>query len=551
MKSILLTLITALVFFDLSAQTIYPTGISNCIARWNFSSSGSSISTINDVSGNNNNGTAFNVLSANGFRNIPGSAMKFNGINSYAQVSNNALLQPASITMLALVNLDSFYFDLCQNTAILSKGTSSFASGVYALDINDNIWDNNNCYSYNPNAMQMSASLAGAPYTPNTGSYIALHKWYLLACSYDGNIVKYYQLPMDTSNYINNVSTIYMSGSLNHPLGTNSSDLMIGKLNNSLYPYWLNGRLDEVALFNRVLNTSEVHDIYDYLWGKVVINKPFTDTVVCAGGAVNISYSVSDNFAVGNVFTVQLSSASGSFVNPTPIGTATSNVSGTISCTIPSNTPPGVGYRVRIVPSNPSLTSRDNGKNIQITPALTPSVLISASPNNVVTGQPITFTAFVNNGGTNINYQWKKNGIAIPGATSNPYTTLNISGKDNITVTVKSGSSCVYPDTVTSNVITLIATSVDHINSFIYSTKIYPNPSNGIFSVNGELHHSEQLRFQLLNSLGQSIRDETINYSAGPFKKVYEVNKEVTNGVYILRVSNSQRTFITPITIKQ
>lgn len=48
----------------LEGQTIYPSGVSDCIARWNFSSSGT-ITSLPDVSGNGNNGTANNLTATN------------------------------------------------------------------------------------------------------------------------------------------------------------------------------------------------------------------------------------------------------------------------------------------------------------------------------------------------------------------------------------------------------------------------------------------------------------------------------------------------------
>ncbi|MES2733982.1 MAG: hypothetical protein V4714_19700 [Bacteroidota bacterium] len=72
-------------------------------------------------------------------------------------------------------------------------------------------------------------------------------------------------------------------------------------------------------------------------------------------------------FTSGNVFTAQLSDASGSFGSPITIGTLTSTaLSGTISATIPANTTTGTGYRIRVNASNPATVGNDNGSNIAI-----------------------------------------------------------------------------------------------------------------------------------------------------------------------------------------
>lgn len=107
----------------------------------------------------------------------------------------------------------------------------------------------------------------------------------------------------------------------------------------------------------------------------LTINTPTVpNNVYCQGEVFNLTYSQNCNFATGNVYSVQLSDASGSFAAPTTIGTRTATTAAAISCTIPS-VPFGTGYRVRIVTSNPVVTSSDNGAGITINvPSGSPSV---------------------------------------------------------------------------------------------------------------------------------------------------------------------------------
>ncbi|MFN8298885.1 MAG: PKD domain-containing protein [Chitinophagales bacterium] len=85
----------------------------------------------------------------------------------------------------------------------------------------------------------------------------------------------------------------------------------------------------------------------------------------CPGSTAIVSYTAS-NFLSGNVFTAQLSDASGSFASPINIGSVTSTVSGTISATIPGNTANGAGYRIRVIGSAPAFNGTDNGSNIAV-----------------------------------------------------------------------------------------------------------------------------------------------------------------------------------------
>jgi hypothetical protein len=111
----------------------------------------------------------------------------------------------------------------------------------------------------------------------------------------------------------------------------------------------------------------------------VVINQPFTDTLLCAGGTFNLNYTANFDFLPGNTFTAQLSNAAGSFTFPTTIGSVTSSTSGAISCSIPVFAL-GTGYRIRIVSSSPAMTSPDDLYNIDVVNALSGTYVSGTTP---------------------------------------------------------------------------------------------------------------------------------------------------------------------------
>jgi hypothetical protein len=86
----------------------------------------------------------------------------------------------------------------------------------------------------------------------------------------------------------------------------------------------------------------------------------------CEGSSLSIPYTISGTYNSGNVFTAQLSDATGSFASPVTIGTSTATNAGTISGTIPLGTATGSGYRIRVVSSNPVVIGSNNGTNITI-----------------------------------------------------------------------------------------------------------------------------------------------------------------------------------------
>ncbi len=97
---------------------------------------------------------------------------------------------------------------------------------------------------------------------------------------------------------------------------------------------------------------------------------PFNDTAICltsTGASISVGYNVSRTFNPGNIFTVELSDATGNFNTPLVIGTAASTVSGYITCNMPPATIHGKQYRVRIIATAPAYVSDDNGTDIEIT----------------------------------------------------------------------------------------------------------------------------------------------------------------------------------------
>lgn len=114
-------------------------------------------------------------------------------------------------------------------------------------------------------------------------------------------------------------------------------------------------RLDDISVLSDGVNITT----------STISGSPF-----CVGStttsSVSVSYSATGTYNSGNVFTAQLSNASGSFATPTDIGTLSSTSSGTISATIPASATAGTGYRIRVIASDPAVTGADNGSNLEI-----------------------------------------------------------------------------------------------------------------------------------------------------------------------------------------
>lgn len=75
----------------------------------------------------------------------------------------------------------------------------------------------------------------------------------------------------------------------------------------------------------------------------------------CPGQTVRLSFAIACKFFSENTFTAQLSNATGSFEAPVDLGSVNPGTLNNVL--IPLRTPAGTGYKIRVVSSNPEVTS--------------------------------------------------------------------------------------------------------------------------------------------------------------------------------------------------
>jgi uncharacterized protein (TIGR02145 family) len=82
---------------------------------------------------------------------------------------------------------------------------------------------------------------------------------------------------------------------------------------------------------------------------------------VCAGTAFDVPFWVGClQFNSGNLFTLQMSDPNGVFGSPQSIGVLSSTTSGSISGVLPVSLPSGIGYKFRVVSSDPPVVGAMN-----------------------------------------------------------------------------------------------------------------------------------------------------------------------------------------------
>jgi N-acetylneuraminic acid mutarotase len=124
-----------------------------------------------------------------------------------------------------------------------------------------------------------------------------------------------------------------------------------------------------VGLGSNVTGLKSFSDFYSFTppsAGQSLVMAPLSAANFCSGYTIEVSYITFGSFSPGNIFTVELSDTSGSFGNPVPIGSVQSVSSGVILASFPLQSEPGSHYKIRVVSSDPIVTSEDNGLDLSI-----------------------------------------------------------------------------------------------------------------------------------------------------------------------------------------
>ncbi|MEA5429213.1 RHS repeat-associated core domain-containing protein, partial [Arcicella lustrica] len=232
---------------------------------------------------------------------------------------------------------------------------------------------------------------------------------------------------------------------------------------------------------------------------QTIATSSITGSPFCLGAKVNVAYTATGVIKTGNVFTAQLSNATGSFASGvTTIGTLSSTLStGTIATTLPSNVTTGTAYRIRVISSSPAINGTDNGVNLAINGQPTATL---AGTQTIVSSNSAKLT--VNLTGSS---PWSVvvNGQTYSNITASPYT-ITVTPTANTTYTLTSVSNAcgtITTNTNNSAVVTLtpqtIATSSITGSPFCLGAKV-----NVAYTATGVIKTGNVFTAQLSNATG-------------------------------------------------
>ncbi len=207
-----------------------------------------------DSSGNSNTGTWYGSGTVHQTAGKFGNGGNFNGVDDYVSVADNDTLAQTNQKALTI----SYWINptnINNGDAVISKcNNGSIYDCSYGLDFHGP----NLRFTLGQSNGTISALETNSSLTATTG------QWYHVAAVYDGS--KMY---------------LYLNGSLNSSATTsitgitNSSTLLyLGSGYNGSVPYrFMNGRLDDVRIYNRALSPAEIRQLYNWAPGPVVYYK--------------------------------------------------------------------------------------------------------------------------------------------------------------------------------------------------------------------------------------------------------------------------------------
>jgi Concanavalin A-like lectin/glucanases superfamily/Secretion system C-terminal sorting domain len=243
-----------------------------------------------DKSGNGNDGMATTTIKFEADRsgNNSSNSCRFNGTSDFIKIPNSTSLNPQYITIAAWVRPAAYYDGVCAGNIILTKGGE--INGNYGLSFTGtNICVEGTVKQSSSFGVDLGSQKSGI----NTGIMdMKLNEWQFLVGTYDGKEIKYYR-----------------NGELVKPISApgniiaNTFDLFIGVTSPDLrqsYPYWFNGWMDDIRIYNRAINDAEVKALYGSLSNGLVAYYPFNGNVNTNGDVIDESGNAIKNNGKNN-----------------------------------------------------------------------------------------------------------------------------------------------------------------------------------------------------------------------------------------------------------
>ena len=204
----------------------------------------------NDESGNGNNGTVFGATLATDRNNLPTNSYDFNGTTNYISLKNTFFSNPSRVP--------SFSYSFWVNPSALPS-----AGKLFAINGKEGFWRTISVCLIENGTIEIRGSQPSPQdyFAANSKSTISLSKWHHVVITYKEGLFSLY-LNGDLSN---TQSITYTSMEFAYLQFGNSTSTNLFGAANPVSPgvsYHYHGKLDDFAVWNRVITADEVSKIF-------------------------------------------------------------------------------------------------------------------------------------------------------------------------------------------------------------------------------------------------------------------------------------------------
>jgi hypothetical protein len=345
----------------------------------------------NDLSGNGNNGTVNGATLTTDRFGVANRAYSFDGVDDLISVNNSASLNPTSVTV-------SGWFQL---SSLPATHFSLVAKWYQTQSCNQN---SDNYTAILGNVSGSTRLLGGSIHYPNStlsssANSIVNNNWIHFVYSHNSN--------SGGKIYLNGV--LVNSNAINGQLCSTPNPLYFGADNNAgtLWRF-LNGKLDDIGIWNRALTQQEITQLYQqgqatYLWSNgattpsITVSPTQTTTYTCTITMNGASTTQSQTITVNPIPTVNAGQDQTVFAGTQVTLSGSGANSYTWNNGVTNNTP-----FTATTTTTYTVTGTTNGcaGTDQVLVTVLPAPTIGATNSTLCNGQSTTITANVANAGT-------------------------------------------------------------------------------------------------------------------------------------------------------
>lgn len=291
------------------------------------------------------------------------------------------------------------------------------------------------------------------------------------------------------------------------------------------------------------INISEMHGTKHDIWVVKIANdapsnqiniNTFPKQALCPGSEISVPFAAYGVYNNSNVYTLEISDASGSFTSPEIVATITSKASGfhEFETILPADITPGGDYKLRVKSSNPPVIGTENQGPISTCPVpneLTDLVLSSSSATiswlDVNCAETFTIKYKKAIGGSWITVSSTEPSLTLTGLLPNTEYKWKVRSDCNASPTDKSAFSL-----ITESFTTLpLRESGVADNNFM----VTPNPASEILTI--QMDYNSIADFQLFSTDGKLVLEGNISGTQNSI----DVHNLIS-GLYILKLNSNK-----------